>query len=100
MSLQPDGPDRVKILWGVTAPAQTVPSDPDERAVFKADIKATFDAVNLEDRAIVESIARGLKSPDAAQGRLGEKERTLWEFWGFLARAIGAPQPSAMAAAR
>jgi phenylpropionate dioxygenase-like ring-hydroxylating dioxygenase large terminal subunit len=100
MSLQPDGPDRVKVLWGVTAPGERVPVEPEERAAFDADIKATFDAVNLEDRAIVESIARSLKSPFAGRGRLGEKERTLWEFWGFLARAIGAPLPSAMAAAR
>ena len=100
MSLQPAGPGRVKILWGVTTPSHLVPSDPDERAAFRATVKQTFDAVNMEDRTIVESIARSLKSPYPGRGRLGEKERTLWEFWGFLARAVGAPRPSATVAAR
>ena len=100
MSLQPDGPARVKILWGVTAPREIVPIDPAERAAYVTATKETFDAVNLEDRTIVESIARSLASPFATRGRLGEKERTLWEFWRFLAHAIGAPQPTASAAAR
>jgi phenylpropionate dioxygenase-like ring-hydroxylating dioxygenase large terminal subunit len=100
MSLQPDGPDRVKVLWGVTAPEELVPAEPEARAAYDADTKQVFDAVNLEDRTIVESIARGLKSPLAEPGRLGEKERTLWEFWRFLAKALGAPVPVQTSAAR
>lgn len=99
MSLQPDGPDRVNILWGVTAPARLLPADEQERAAFRAEIERTFDAVNLEDRGIVESIGRTLASPHAAQGPLGEKERTLWEFWRFLAHALDAPRAEASAAA-
>lgn len=99
MSLQPDGPTQVRVLWGVTAPRRLVPTDPDALAAFKAEIERTFDAVNLEDRTIVESIARSLASPFAARGRLGEKERTLWEFQRFLARALGAPAPARIAAA-
>jgi hypothetical protein len=100
MSLQPDGPARVRVLWGVTAPEDLVPKEPDARAAFCAETKRVFDGVNLEDRAIVESIGRSLASPYAERGRLGEKERTLWEFWRFLAAALGAPQPSTAAAAR
>ena len=100
MSLQPDGPDRVKVLWGVTAPKELVPVEPEARAAYDADTKRVFDAVNLEDRTIVESIARGLKSPLAEPGRLGEKERTLWEFWRFLAKALGAPVPVQTSVAR
>ena len=100
MSLQPDGPQQVRILWGVTAPRDLVPSDPQARAAYDAESKATFDAVNLEDRTIVESIARSHLSPYAIRGRLGEKERTIWEFWRYLAGALGAPQPSTIAAAR
>lgn len=99
MSLQPDGPARVKVLWGVTAPRALVPAEPGARAAFKAEIERVFTAVNLEDRGIVESIARSLSSPLAAPGRLGEKERTLWEFWRFLAGALGAPAPARTAAA-
>ncbi len=99
MSLQPDGPDRVRVLWGVTVHKSLVPADPDESATMKAEIVTTFDGINLEDRTIVESIARSLKSSHAAQGRLGEKERTLWEFWRYLARALGAPLPAARIAA-
>ena len=89
MSLQPEGPDRVRVLWGVTVARPLWPGDEEGREAMRADIRATFDRINLEDRAIVESIARSLKSGRAAQGRLGEKERTIWEFQRFLARALG-----------
>jgi choline monooxygenase len=94
MSLQPDGPHRVRVLWGVTVHRSVLPEDAEALAALKAEIATTFDGINLEDRTIVESIARSLKSPHAAQGRLGEKERTLWEFWRYLARALGAPAPA------
>jgi len=100
MSLQPDGPDKVKVLWGVTAPGETVPTEPEARATYDANVKTVFDGVNLEDRAIVESIARSLRGDPVEPGRLGEKERTLWEFWRFLARALGAPASWQAAAAR
>ncbi len=99
MSLQPDGPGAVKLLWGVTAPRRLIPTEPAALAAFHAEIKTTFDAVNLEDRAIVESIARSHAGPHAGQGRLGEKERTLWEFHRFLAHALGAPAAARVAAA-
>ena len=100
MSLQPEGPTRVRVLWGATAPRPIVPSEPEALAAYRAEAKKTFDEVNLEDRTIVESIARSQASPYAGRGRLGEKERTIWEFWQFLAGALGAPKPSALSAAR
>lgn len=99
MSLQPDGPHRVRVLWGVTVHRSVLPEDAEALAALKAEIATTFDAVNMEDRTIVESIARSLKSPHAAQGRLGEKERTLWEFWRYLAHTLGAPAPAGAIAA-
>jgi choline monooxygenase len=99
MSLQPDGPDRVRVLWGVTIHKALLPEAPEALAALKAETAETFNAINLEDRTIVESIARSLKSPHAAEGRLGEKERTLWEFWRYLARAVDAPAPASSIAA-
>jgi len=99
MSLQPQGPDHVRVLWGVTIARPTVPQDPEALAALKAEIEETFNGINLEDRAIVESISRSLKSEFVQPGRLGEKERTIWEFQRFLARALGAPAPAAAVAA-
>ena len=88
MSLQPEGVDRVRVLWGVTAARSMVPADDAGYAAFRDDIKRTFDAVNLEDRRIVESIARNLRSDHYRPGPLCPKERTLWEFWRYLARRL------------
>ncbi len=99
MSLQPDGPGRVNVLWGVTVARPLWPDAGPAREAVRAEIKAAFDRINLEDRAIVESIARSLASGRAAPGPLGEKERTIWEFQRFLARSLGAPVPAGAAAA-
>ncbi|MBN33727.1 MAG: Rieske (2Fe-2S) protein [Rhodospirillaceae bacterium] len=99
MSLQPEGPDAVRVLWGVTIARQSLPDDAEERTTMATEIAETFEAVNWEDQTIVESIARSLKSTHAARGRLGEKERTMWEFWRYLATTVGAPMPSDAVAA-
>ncbi|MBC6441164.1 MAG: hypothetical protein GDA49_12320 [Rhodospirillales bacterium] len=97
MSLQPDGPDRVRVrvLWGGTIAAPLWPEEGQERAAMRVEIKETFDRVNMEDRTILESIARSLKSDHVVSGRLGEKERTIWEFQRLLACALGVPVPAA-----
>ena len=88
MSLQPEDVDHVRVLWGVTAARSMVPADDAGYAAFRDDIKRTFDAVNLEDRRIVESIARNLRSDHYRPGPLCPKEMTLWEFWRYLARRL------------
>jgi len=99
MSLQPEGPDHVRVLWGVTLARPLWPEPGPEREALQAELKETFDGINLEDRTIVESIARSLKSAHVPSGPLGEKERTTWEFQRFLARALGVPAPGAAQAA-
>ena len=94
MSLQPDGPGRVDVLWGVTLPRPLWPDAGPEREALRSQAVETFGRVNREDRAIVESVARSLAGGRAPPGPLGEKERTIREFQRFLARALGAPVPT------
>ncbi len=69
MSLQPEATDRVRALREVTSAHPVVPSDDEGLAVF--------DAIGLEDRRIVESIARVPKSGHFRPGRLRPGEMTL-----------------------
>ncbi len=100
MSLQPDTPGRVRILWGVTAARPLVPKDPDELAALKAEIKTASDAINLEDHAIVESVAQSLKSAYCVPGRLCPKEYPLWEFWRYIARMLCQHDPEMSGSSR
>ena len=83
-SLQAEASDRVRVLWGVTTARPLVPSDEEELAAFRADTRATFDAINLEDRQIVGAPKSGHLRP----GRLCPGEKTLREFRRHLAMRL------------
>jgi Phenylpropionate dioxygenase and related ring-hydroxylating dioxygenases, large terminal subunit len=83
LSLMPDGPDHVKILYGGGLSPDFI-ADPQAEAHFRA-LKALLDDVNDEDRGCTERVWRGMQSRFAAPGALSHLERPNFEFarWIF-----------------
>lgn len=75
MSLQPEATDRLWVLWGVK----------EEHGAFWSSIRTIFDVIDLEDRRIVESIARTLKNGLFGPGRQSPGEIILRECRRCLA---------------
>jgi len=88
LSLQPHGTDQVKVFWGADVYPGSVPSEPEARAAYAAELKAGFDRINDEDKPIIGSIAQNAKALAAAPGRLSPKERTIWDFQKYLAAQL------------
>ncbi len=87
MALQPIGSTRVRVRWGVDVFPGSLPDGPEgERRT--ADLRAAFDAINAEDKAILETLYQNAASRTATTGPLSPKERALWEFQGYLARRL------------
>ncbi|RWR28540.1 (2Fe-2S)-binding protein [Sinirhodobacter populi] len=83
LSLMPDGPDHVKILYGGGLSPDFI-ADPQAEAHFRA-LKALLDDVNDEDRGCTERVWRGMQSRFATPGALSHLERPNFEFarWIF-----------------
>ncbi|MFT3688664.1 aromatic ring-hydroxylating oxygenase subunit alpha [Paenirhodobacter sp.] len=88
LSLMPDGPDHVKILYGGGLSPDFI-ADPQAEAHFAA-LKGLLDAVNDEDKGCTERVWRGMQGRLAAPGALSHLERPNYEFarWisGMIAR--------------
>lgn len=82
LSLHPDGPDHVKILYGGGLAPEFL-DDPDAAKHFDA-LKALLDEVNQEDRGCTEKVYRGLCSGMAEPGPLSHLERPNFEFAQYL----------------
>ncbi|WP_147126780.1 aromatic ring-hydroxylating oxygenase subunit alpha [Shimia ponticola] len=78
LSLLPDGPDHVKIIYGGGLSPDYV-NDPKAQEHF-AQLKELLDRVNDEDRGCTEAVYRGLCSPMATPGHLSHLERPLYDF--------------------
>lgn len=88
LSLMPDGPDHVKILFGGgLSPAFM--ADPDAQAHF-ATLKGLLDHVNDEDRGCTERVWRGLQSRYAVPGPLSHLERPNYEFARWISDRVSA----------
>jgi phenylpropionate dioxygenase-like ring-hydroxylating dioxygenase large terminal subunit len=87
ISLRPRGPGHVRVRWGVDAYPGAMPEG-EEGEARKRTMRATFDRINLEDRAIIEAIQACAASRHAVSGRLSPKESCIWEFQKFLARSL------------
>jgi phenylpropionate dioxygenase-like ring-hydroxylating dioxygenase large terminal subunit len=86
LALQPQGVGQVRVRWGVAAYPGTIADDRrDEQA---AKIKAVLDAVNAEDRGIIEQVFSNMSSQFADSGRLCPLELCLWEFNQYIARKL------------
>ena len=87
LSLHPDGPGRVDVLFGGGL-APEFARDPAAGDHF-ARLKALLDEVNEEDRGCVERVYRGLRSRLASPGPLSHLERPCHDFARYLAGRVG-----------
>lgn len=87
MSLMPVNVGEVRVFWGVDVhpDAMTQVSD---RAAWIDTLRCTFEAINREDKQIIETIARNAAALAAEPGRLSPKEATIWDFQNYIARMI------------
>lgn len=88
LSLTPDGPGHVTVLFGMGMSADWL-ADP-EASGHLAKVKTLLDAVNVEDKGCTEKVYRGLLSGMAEPGPLSHLERPNFEFAQYLASRIPA----------
>jgi phenylpropionate dioxygenase-like ring-hydroxylating dioxygenase large terminal subunit len=88
LSLTPDGPGHVNVLFGGGMSADWI-ADPDAQTHL-ATVKALLDDVNIEDKGCTEKVYRGLLSRMASPGPLSHLERPNFEFAQYLASRIPA----------
>jgi phenylpropionate dioxygenase-like ring-hydroxylating dioxygenase large terminal subunit len=88
LSLTPDGPGRVNVMFGGGLSADWM-ADPDA-AEHLAKVKALLDDVNVEDKGCTEKVYTGLLSEIGEPGPLSHLERPNFEFAQYLARRIPA----------
>lgn len=88
LSLTPDGPGHVNVLFGMGMSADWL-ADPDAESHL-AKVKALLDDVNAEDKGCTEKVYRGLLSSMAEPGPLSHLERPNFEFAQYLASRIPA----------
>lgn len=87
MSLMPVDTNRVRVFWGVDVHPDAMPSGSGfERRI--EELKASFHAINGEDKPITATIARNAGALAAEPGRLSPKEKTIWEFQRYLSRML------------
>lgn len=88
LSLTPDGPGHVNVLYGGGL-------SPDWAADLKAEahfarLQALLDEVNLEDKGCVERVYRGLRAGLSDPGPLSHLERPNYDFASWIASRIPA----------
>ena len=85
MCLRPDGPDRVKIRWGVTG----LEDAPQSQKVH--DYVSLCRAFNAEDKEKLESLQLALHSRHFHGGPLApdDYEGTIWDMTRYMARHLG-----------
>lgn len=88
LSLTPDGPGHVNVLFGMGMSGDWL-ADPKAEGHL-AGVKALLDEVNAEDKGCTEKVFRGLCADMAEPGPLSHLERPNFEFAHYLARRIPA----------
>ena len=86
LSLTPDGPGHVNVLFGGGMSADWC-ADPAAEANL-ATVKALLDDVNVEDKGCVEKVYQGLCANLSSPGPLSHLERPNFEFAQYLARKM------------
>jgi len=86
LSLHPQGPGKVRILYG-GGMSPDFANDPEAEAML-AQTKALLDDVNEEDRGCTEKVYRGLCSGLSAPGPLSHLERPNFDFAQYLASRL------------
>lgn len=83
LSLTPDGPGHVNVLYGGGMSADWC-ADPEAERHLSA-VKALLDDVNTEDKGCVERVYQGLCAGLSAPGPLSHLERPNFEFAQYIA---------------
>lgn len=86
LSLTPDGPGHVRVLYG-GGMSRPWAEDP-EAARHMADLRALLTDVNAEDKHCVESVYRGLCADLSEPGPLSHLERPNYDFARYIAGRI------------
>jgi len=79
--------DKVRVYWGVDVHPNAMPQGAEREKRIEA-LKASFNAINAEDKPITTAIAQNAKALAAEPGRLSPKENTIWEFQRYLANML------------
>jgi phenylpropionate dioxygenase-like ring-hydroxylating dioxygenase large terminal subunit len=87
LALQPDGPGRTRIRYGAALAPEVLAAQSDPET-YIAETKIFLDAVQLEDKNVVEGIFAGAKAPLSSPGPLSWLERENHEFTQYLARRL------------
>ena len=82
--------DQVNVRWGVDVHPGAIPKGAKREERIEM-LKASFHAINSEDKPVTAAIARNAKALAAEPGRLSPKEKTIWEFQRYLARKLTGP---------
>lgn len=78
---------RVRVFRGVDVHTDAIPHGTARESRINA-LKASFHAINTEDKPITAAIARNAHARAAAPGRLLPKANTLLDFQRYLVRII------------
>ena len=87
LSLTPDGPGHVNVLYGGGMSADWV-QDP-QAGAHLAQLRALLDDVNIEDKGCTERVYRGLCAGMSEPGPLSHLERPNFEFAQWIAGRVG-----------
>ena len=88
LSLTPDGPGSVRVLFGGGMSAEWM-ADPEAESHL-ASVKALLDDVNVEDKGCVEKVWKGLCAGLSAPGALSHLERPNYDFARYIASRMPA----------
>ncbi len=83
LSLTPDGPGSVRVLFGGGMSAEWM-ADPEAEAHLGS-VKALLDDVNVEDKGCVEKVWKGLCAGMSSPGALSHLERPNYDFARYIA---------------
>ena len=83
LSLTPDGPGSVRVLFGGGMSAEWMADPEAERHL--ASVKALLDDVNVEDKGCVEKVWKGLCAGMSSPGALSHLERPNYDFARYIA---------------
>lgn len=87
LALQPEGPGRTRIRYGAALAPEVLAAQTDPEGYITG-TKKFLDAVQLEDKHVVEGIFAGAKAPLSSPGPLSWLERENHEFTQYLARRL------------
>jgi len=87
LSLHPQGPDHVRIIYGGGL-SPDFANDPEAETHFET-VKTLLDAVNEEDKGCTERVYRGLCSGLSDPGHLSHLERPNYDFATWISGKVG-----------